>query len=242
MKCKYCGHDNEEDSKFCINCGQIFGKMGDEKNIEDILFVPQKTKTHILRNVLLVLGVVGVLSILVFFFADSSSTPPANTTGATNNTDSVPNGWQTFNSVEQGFSINFPTYPSTDRIPEDKINEYAYSGIQYTSAPDNDTVYMAQVGDYDIPPKDYDNKAGLEGIVNGMINEVGGKLNSSSFIKFNGYDAVNFIFTSKDGYFGNGLAFIRDDLGKIKAYILMKFSANNDKTNFDSFINSFKIN
>ena len=44
MKCKYCGHDNEEDSKFCINCGQIFGKMGDEKNIEDILLYHKKPK------------------------------------------------------------------------------------------------------------------------------------------------------------------------------------------------------
>lgn len=244
MKCPYCEHDNE-DSKYCINCGKDLHKITGE-GVEDILFVPKKKSLHTLRNILLIIGVLSVLSVLVLFIIGSENTSTTNNTsnnsseGSNQITNS--NRWELFNSVEHGFAVSFPKYPTTDRIPEEKVDGISYSGIQYISSPDNDTSYLVQVGNYDISPQDYDNKTGLEGVVNGMTKGSGGTLTDSAFTKFNGYDAINFVLTTKDGYFGKGISFIRDDLAKIKVFILLLFAKSDNFPDYNNFINSFRLN
>ncbi len=152
--------------------------------------------------------------------------------------------WINYRSIEGNFIIDFPKYPSINRIPEEIFKGVAYSTIQYLSDPDSNTAYIAQVSDYKIEPAKYDNKAGLEGIINGMINSTDPKstLTNSSFTKFKGYDAVNFNFTSDPNMFGKGIAFIQDDLVNIKAFILMVFEKDGDFLNYNKFIDSFQFN
>lgn len=245
MKCLYCDYDNDDDSKFCISCGKNLHKKEGEEKIENILFVPKKIPSHVLRNIFLTISVIGVLVILVLIVSgleNTSTTNNSSTNGGTNQITKDNNGWQPFTSVEHGFTVSFPKYPTTERIPEEKINGISYSGVQYVSTPDNDTGYLVQVADYDIIPTDYDNKTGLEGMVNGITSDGSNTLTGSTFAKFQGYDAINFTLTSKDGYYGRGVAFVRNDLIKVKAFILMLFKKSNNFFEYNNFINSFRFN
>lgn len=255
MKCKICGFNNPDDSLFCQECGQtivnktesspsLHGEI--EEGISDVLFAPKKKPSHIMRNIFIITAVISFLLILGLLATESeNNTNNALDEGSNNaqtQTSSSNNDWQPFTSVEQGFTASYPTSPSAERIPEEKINGITYSAIQYVSSIDENTTYLIQVADYDIPPSQYDNKIGLEGMVNAMANEDGGTLTSSSFREFLGYDAVDFAFTSGNGYYGKGVAFIRDDLTKIKALILMVFAVNINSSEYNRFINSFRLN
>lgn len=244
MKCAYCGNNNDKLSKFCTKCGRSIYKKSGKKGIEEILFVPKKNNSNTLRDILLIFSFFGVVSILVLIYFGSKNSSGDNGPSITiEKNDKKTNNieWKPFTSVEHSFTISFPKYPSTERIPVDKIKGISYSGVQYISTPDENIAYFAQVGDYDVTPANFDNKFGLEGMVNGMINE-GGILTGSELTKFLGYDAVSFSLTSKEGYLGRGIAFIRDDLTKIKAFTLLLFSKDDKSSDYNRFINSFKLN
>lgn len=235
MHCTHCGNKNNVDSKFCTKCGNRLNPSGSNRT-EDILFVPEK-KSHTLRNILLVIVVIGALLFLfaAIFSSDDTITSNSSTKDLSN--------WQTFTSVEHNFMVDFPTYPESERSSEETTDDIAYSYTQYSSE-DSDSTYLAQAADYDIRPSEYDNKAGLEGMVNGIIGtDDDYQLTSSYFTTHNGYDAIDFTFTYKGGeYYGKGAAIIRDDLSTIKAYLLMMMSKYSDVSKYDKFINSFSIN
>ncbi len=241
MECSNCGIKNEEDSKFCIKCGLSLDK-NIKRNVEDVLFVPKKQPSHTLRNIGLVTLVVIVLLFIIGIFADS-----ANNTTTTSNSTSLTDsntGWQTFNSIEHKFQIDFPKYPTTERIPEDKSSGFTYSGTQYSAEDENSNTFFTQAADYSISPNEYDNKTGLEGMINYMFKSNQYKLTESTFTKFRGFDAINFSFSYTDKsqtYYGKGIAFIQDNLSNIKAFILMVFGNSNLIPNYDKFINSFKL-
>lgn len=243
MYCTNCGNKNDFDSEFCTSCGIKLSNKKKKNKIEDVLFVPEK-KSHTFRNIILTIGVVGVLLILVVAFASSSDTSTntqTDTTTVSNNENT--DNWIPFTSVEHYFKIDFPKYPTTERIPEDKTDGITYSGTQYITEDDDNSAYLAQVADYDIKPEDYDNKTGLEGMVNYMFNSKDYKITNSFFTKFNNYDAIEFTFNqSTDNFVGKGVAFIRDDLNNIKAFILMVMSQNYLTPNYEKFINSFQLN
>lgn len=258
MKCSNCGFNNPEDGSFCQECGRsILKKEKVEKDhslhreiedgIGDVLFTPKKKHSHTPRNILLSIVAFFLIIFVVLVIIGLNEN---NTTEVTNepvtNTGTQTTGeskeWQPFTSVEQGFSVSFPGYPTTERIPEEIVEGFTYSGIQYSSSPDDDTAYLVQVADYNILPSQYDNKVGLEGIVNYMTNDGQATLTGSSFMKFLGYDGVDFTLTSKDGYYGKGVAFIRNDLAQIKAFILMVFAKSINSSEYNNFINSFRLN
>ena len=71
MHCIHCGSLNEKDSTYCIHCG---GKISSSKSEhahrnEDILFVPKKQNSHVLRNILILLTILGVLFIIIVALA-----------------------------------------------------------------------------------------------------------------------------------------------------------------------------
>jgi len=254
-ECPDCGYNNLEKSEFCQNCGYDLSKKGDVskksdvktlheqiEDIDDIIFKPKKKGVSLPKIILIIFSVLGGIFILlviwyVIFPGDDSSTGSTGQTG----TESVSNSqWKTFNSTEYGFKINFPADYNAERIPEEKLdNGVTYSGMQYTSSPNDKEVYLAQVADYDITPSDYDNKLGLEGIANYTAQGSDGNLTNSSFTKLKGFDAIQFAFTTKDNYFGKGVAFIKDDLKNIRMFMMVILSDTSKFENYDTFVNSF---
>lgn len=254
-KCSNCDYSNLEKSKYCQNCGYDLSKKSgaSEKSevktlheqiedIDDIIFKPKKKGGSLSQIILIIFSVLGgIFILLVIWYAifpeDDSSTSPAGQTA----TESIDNNqWKTFNSTEYGFKINFPSDYEAERIPEEKLdNGITYGGMQYMSSPSDNEVYMTQVADYDIAPIDYDNKMGLEGVANGTAEGSDGTLTSSSFTKFKGFDAIQFAFTTKDNYFGKGIAIIKDDLKNIRMFMMIVLSDTSKFDNYDTFVNSF---
>jgi hypothetical protein len=207
MECSNCHYENEEDSKYCINCGlELSLKKRSKQKVEDVLFVPKKTNKHTTRNVVLIIVICLFFGFILIAWVGSDTEESTNSGGSSSTNTSL-NGstgnssvnWQPFVSVEHSFSINFPQYPTTERIPENSSSGITYSGTQYSAEDSDQDVYFAEAADYDVPPYGYDTKAGLEGMVNGMLGE-NTELTGSSFTQFRGYEATNFSLIA-DGFY-----------------------------------------
>lgn len=252
MKCPKCNFENLSSSEFCQECGFDLSKKDYKKPvheeleaIDDVIFKPQKKKSGITKIILIPLAVLGGLFILLVIwyamFPDEDTSISYSTTPTPSTETTFNDGWRPFTSTEYGFNIDFPADYESERIPEETLdNGYTYSGIQYFSSPNDNETYMVQVADYDIFPSDYDNKIGLEGTVNGMTGSET-NLTSSSFTTFRGYDAINFTLSTSGGYYGKGLAFIKDDATYIKLYLMAVFNSAADFTDFNRFTNSFEL-
>ena len=245
MYCNHCGNQNDTDSKFCHKCGNKLQFSSEQNRAENILFVPEK-KSHTLRNILLTIVVVGVLFFILILVANSESNtsnpvPPADTSTTADST--ISDNWEKFTSVEHNFSIDFPNYPSTERIAPVTSGGYTYSGTQYVTSTSNDQdIFLAQGVDYSISPIDYDNKTGLEGMLNYLSKSEDYKITDSYFSKFKGFYALEFLGNFENGNYSiKGILFIRDDLSKIKSFFLMVASKDNDNLDnlYNNFINSF---
>ncbi|MCD8485143.1 hypothetical protein LRY65_05335 [Candidatus Woesebacteria bacterium] len=249
MKCPNCNFENIGSSDFCQECGFDLSIKSHKKSIhkeleeiEDVIFNPEKKKGGIAKLILISLAVLGGLFVLLvmWYAIFPEEDTPTNFSSTPTTETSYNDEWRSFTSTEHGFSINFPADYESERIPEELLdNGYSYSGIQYLSSPSDDEIYMVQVGDYDIYPSDYDNRIGLEGVVNGMTDSET-SLTSSSFTTFRGYDAINFTLSTKGGYFAKGIAFIKDDTAFIKLYLMAVFNRTADFSDFGKFTNSFK--
>lgn len=241
MLCKKCGQKNENDGKFCIKCGFVLKPSG-KKRVEDVLFVPQKeSKKHKTNWFLIIFAILVIGAVFIVLVAASENNSSSNNSSI--NSETKTSEWQLFSSVEHGFSINFPEYPSTEREPETTLdNGYSYSSTQYSSQDKEGVDYMALSGDYDIPPKDYDNITGLEGMVNYMNKPGEITISDTKLTTFKGYDAITFSFNGiKEKYIGRGMAIIRDDLQYIKSFIFMVGSPTGDIPDYQKFINSLEF-
>lgn len=245
MLCNNCGFKNDKDSKYCIKCGYTL-KPSSKKRVEDVLFVPQKESKKHKTNWLLIIFAVIVIGV-VFVLLVAASENNSNSSLSTNNTtssDSKTSDWQPFSSVEHGFKIDFPKYPATEREPKTTLdNGYSYSSTQYSSTDKDGVDYLVVSGDYDILPENYDNKTGLEGMVNYMNKPGEISISDTEFTTLKGYDAITFSFNGvKERYIGKGVAVIRDDLKYIKSFLFMVGSSTGDTSNYQKFINSLEFN
>ena len=242
MKCKYCGRNNPSESKYCEKCGQKLTSRPSKNrighSISDVVYVPNK-KPSLLKNLLI--GLLIFFLIIVGLYAlgsvpdDSTSTPT---------TQNLSNQSDKFISSEHGFKINFPEYPITERIPTNTTDGITSSGTQYMySTPDEGNLYLAQSWDYDISPADFDNKTGLEGAINGLVGETGYRIKDSVLTSFKGHDAIEFNGFFEKDYYVKGVGFVRDDLSKVKFYLIMIISKeyNNFETYYDNFVSSFEL-
>lgn len=231
MICKNCNQENEESNKFCIKCGLNLKKGNYEKQNE-ILSVPNKVEKHTFRNAGITIAIISLLAIISYTFSVSSNT-----------TSSTSYEWKPFTSVEHKMVVNLPKYPTTSREPAIKLESgISYSSTTYSSEDDNGVGYSITVGDYNIEPKNYDNKTGLEGSINGMkdIGEL--NISNTNFTKQNGLDAITFSFTATSiEYSGKGIAIIRDNLEFVKSYIIFVGSKTGDIPDYQKFINSLEF-
>jgi len=244
MLCNNCGFKNDSDSKYCIKCGYTL-KPSSKKRVEDVLFVPQKeSKKHKTNWFLIIFAIMVIVVVFIVLVAASEN----NSNNSLSNGDSISSKsktdeWQLFSSVEHGFKINFPNYPSSDRTPTQKSDGFSYSSTQYSSTDNDGTEYLAQAADYDITPDYFDNKAGLEGMINVMNKPGEQEVTNSQFTTFKGYDAVTFnVFSNSEKYYMKGIAFVQDDLKTIKTFLLLVGSKINSFPNYQKFINSMEIN
>lgn len=236
--CTNCHKINKENANFCRHCGYDLGK----EDKVGALFTPKKQENKTLRNIIIGAIVVFVILALVGGNSGSGNSTDNQGKGLRESTD----GWENFTSFEHGFKIDFPIYPSTERIePETLSNGITFSGTQYSSSTANDQdIYIAQAADYDIAPEDYDIKSGLEGALNALLDAEGYNLTNSSFTTFQGYDASEFKGTFDNGsYLVKGIIFIRHDLDMVKSFLLMVASTdhNNYENYYNMFINSFSL-
>jgi hypothetical protein len=159
----------------------------------------------------------------------------ANTTNVNNKS------WQLFNSVEDSFRINFPSYPKKDVTPASKSDGITIQYTTYTSEESANDTYMVTVYSYDILSSNYNVKNGLEGMINGFVNNIdGGELTSSSFSSFGEYQAIDFVVNvPKNKLVFYGKAIVRNDLPTIKIYMILTGSTDGLTANYDKFANSF---
>jgi len=194
--------------------------------------------TKILRVVLIIVW------LLVYgFFASLKNSPQQAQGNQVQNSVQTNTGWQTFSSVDGDFKINFPKYPEKEISPISKANGVTINSTTYSSNESDNDTYMVAVYSYDIAPDNYNVKNGLEGMVNGFVNNIkGASLSNSSFTMFGPYQAVDFTVNSPDqDTTFNGRAIVRNDLAAIKAYLLVSGSVSGVAAKHDQFINSFSI-
>lgn len=243
MLCINCGQKNEDEDKFCIKCGLTLKPSG-EKRVEDVLFVPQKESKKTSTNwFLIIIAFFIVGSVFAVMISSISENGLSGSLSTSPTPGTVAQAWQTYISVEHGFSALFPTYPSITHDAKQSLdNGYSFTTTNISAVDDNGSDYYIQIGDYDIPSSNYDNKAGLEGMVNGMNNNGQTKVADTTFTKQNGFDAITFNFSSTmEEYEGKGMAIIRDDLENVKALLILIGSATGNTVNYQKFINSLEF-
>jgi hypothetical protein len=195
---------------------------------------PKRNKhKKIIRIILVSLIVIIVALIIYAFLSSSSSSTTDNSISSTQTNEKT----TPYTSIEYGFKIDFLGTPEVQR---DTIQEEGNS-IPYTvytkENSSGEEVYF--VGVYDFSGYDIDEKAALEGGVNGGIQGTeGAKLVSSEFTTYQG-------LTSVDAYYTTPIEGKTYD-GYMKAFIKSKimysvFSIGASKTEFDQFMDSFSF-
>lgn len=201
-------------------------------------------KTHTINKAgWIIYSVIGILLIICGLYVDSQ-----NYNSATNNeintittTSTKSDSWLVFNSVDDGFKVNFPKYPEKEVGEPNKVNNITMQYTIYTSSEGENDTYMLSVFNYDNTPSNYNVKNGLEGMINGFVNNIdGGEITSSSYSTFGNYQAIDFVVSvPKQNMVFTGKAIIRNDLPTIKAYLILAGATTGTTTKYDQFVNSF---
>lgn len=190
----------------------------------------RKKSSKIAWTILLSLIAIFAIIIVVAIVSSNSS----NGSGSSYNSSTA----SPYNSVEHGFTVNFPSFPETER---QTLNENGYN-IPYTiysSDTDNgNKAYLVAV--YDFTGIEIDETGALEGAVNGAVqNTKGASLIDSSFSTFLGLKSIDAHYTAPlegTNYDGYMKGFIKGS----KMFAI--FTIGEDKTAFDAFANTFKFN
>lgn len=266
IKCPKCGFENEEGSDYCQSCGHNLNIQDTQappstqsqqptnlhqavEKMDDVVFKPQKSKITIVKVIIGILVVLGLIFVILFVIGfiqgltDKSSGSITSTSAPLSGDVSTLVGWQSFTSTEHGFTIMFPQYPTTQNVPESTTGSgLKYTATQYGANDSNSNTYIAQVADYDVSPPNFNNKSGLEAYMTGLVNSNNDQLTSSSYTSFLGYDAVVFTYKTSQGEYGKSLSFIKDDNSSIRLYAFIAFRLDDDFSDFDAFVSSFKLN
>ncbi len=150
--------------------------------------------------------------------------------------------WQTFNSVEGDFKIDFPNHPKKEEY-SNIVDGVKVDNTTYVSNDSDNGLYAVYVSLYDISPSNYDIKKLLEAMVNGVVQGVeNANVTSSSFTTYERYQALEFTMKAPDRNMSyRGKVIIRDDLPTLKAYVLVSGAKTGTLTKHDQFVNSFAI-
>ncbi len=224
--------------------GGIFSIVSPILGLYAIYFVfKQRNDPQVSKNKKILRIVLIVVWILAYgFFANLKSTQ-TNEYGQQESNEQDNVAWQTFNSVDGDFKIDFPNMPEKEVSPQSVVSGITINSTTYTSTESDNNIYMVAVYSYDISPNNYDTKNGLEGMINGFVNNIeNANLESSSYTTFGQYQAVDFTVSVPDQNMSFiGKAIVRDDLPTIKAYLVVSGATTGMTTKHDQFVNSFAI-
>lgn len=176
--------------------------------------------------------VFSVISTLV-----KSSVSPGQSAIDNVNTYLESSDWKEYNSTSGNFRILFPTFPKQDSQSISATENYpAMTYVTYTSILEDGTTYVVGSVEYPNSVDVSDPKNNLDGVVNGAIVAVSGKLISSNFSTFNGVSSVDYLIKAEGAYLKYRSFLIGHSL-----YTLGIASETNNFPYFDKFANSFQL-
>ncbi len=213
-----------------------YEERGAEACISDKEFLAgdKKRKKSSKTAWVLLLSLITIFAVIIIVAVVSSNSSSSNTSGSSLNSGTV----TPYVSVEHNFVVSFPGFPETER---QTIQESGYN-IPYTIySADTDNGNKAYlVGVYDFTGIEIDETGALEGAVNGAVrNTEGATLIGSNFSTFSGLKSIEAHYAAPVGgrnYDGYMMGFIKNS----KMYALLTIGE--DKSAFDTFVNSFRFN
>lgn len=187
------------------------------------------------------IGAVTILSVWLYFYFQSNGS-----TNTTNSNQSTPANYE-FTSIDQKFSITFPDQPQQKEEVTFDEDIGQTKTITYSSSK-NEMTYYVFIYEYSDPRiddtlEDFNVSAGLEGALNGMLNNVEDtKLISSNFEQLLGKGALKYEIRIDSEILKGILLFNGNRLYNIS----LDYFTDNDTLSTDiklsNFINSFKFN
>jgi len=238
MFCNNCGAQLKEGQKFCTSCGtevkaRLVGAAQPSVAMPaNAKPVPWATK----RIKILIWVVVGLvlLSILSAVVLASLNTARQKGMGATSTEQS--DGWQSYNSVADAFSVLFPEYPTyesaTDTSGSLPYTQHSYKAVSGTTA------FEVVKFTYQDPIDTSDPDDLLQRMLNGSVNGVdSGKLVSSNYTYVGANRAVEFEISSTDNENVKGMWVL---VGETPFLVIEDyFTQNYDEAEYQKFITSF---
>lgn len=266
IKCPKCGFENEQGSHYCQSCGHNLNIQDTQapqstqsqqptnlhqavEKMDEVVFKPQKSKITIVKVIVGILVILGLIFVILFAIGfvqglrDGSSGSITSTSAPPSGDVSTLIGWQSFTSTEHGFTIMFPQYPTINSVPSNiSPNGLNYTVTQYGANDSGSNLFITQVADYEVSPSEFDNQPALESSMNSFANDKNDQIMNSSFTTFLGYDAIAYTVKTAKGEYVKSLVFVKDDISFIRLYSFITFRLDDDFSDFDAFVSSFKLN
>lgn len=212
-----------------------YEKKGSKAFISDQEFLAsdKRRKKRTKRAWTILLSLIAIIVVIVIIATVSSNSNSTNNTNSFLNSESP----TPYTSVEHGFVINFPGFPTTEH---QNIQESGIS-IPYTSytADINNGNRAYLVGVYDLTGNQINETGALEGAVNGGIqNTKGATLINSNFSTFLGLKSIDAYYTTPiEGT--NYNCYMKGFIKNSKMYSILTIGE--DKSVFNTFVNSFNF-
>ncbi|OFZ52017.1 MAG: hypothetical protein A3D92_11965 [Bacteroidetes bacterium RIFCSPHIGHO2_02_FULL_44_7] len=175
--------------------------------------------------------VVGILSSIVLAAL-------SNTSGSASSSSELPAPeivWTTYNSADEGFSIDFPSLPATD-VMEDYAGSLPFRIKMWFSYEDNDNVFSVYKYEFSQPVDVSSPETELSEYVQSYARD--GKLLRSTPIQHGIYPAVDFLIQYDDGFFKGRAVLVEEEIYNLQLSYPEEFY--NDE-NYSRFINSFEV-
>lgn len=198
------------------------------------------------KTIKIVIGFCAALLVLGVIWAviDSQDKSTLNQANSTENIQTQEEVAYHYVSSDAGFEIDFPTQPKREEVTEELGDELgSVTMLTYQSVKENNS-YFVFFYKYSNPAvgensPDYDIRAGLEGVMNGMVNGIeGATLTDSNFTNFQGHQAIDYKI-SAEGEDIEGIIFMN---GKHLYNVAVDYvSTELPKPSFLEFLRSFKF-
>lgn len=238
MFCNNCGAQIKEGQKFCTSCGaEAKPRLVGSEQPSKVMPANAKPVPWASKRMKIFLWVVGgliIISILAAILSVALNTARQKAMGATSTEQG--DGWQSYNSVADSFSIVFPEYP-TYETETDTSGDLPYSYHTYKAVKGSSSFQVIKyIYQDEIDVSDPDGL--LERFLNGFVNGVGnGTLVSSKYTYVGENRALDFHVSTTDNEDVKGRFVLVDQTPYLIAADY--FTQNYNDADYQRFISSF---